>query len=123
MLGVVYTLLRVAMVMIFVTTLILFFMTPIANAIAPSLTFIMSRFVLVAALFVNAILMTKRIMPSSFGPAIQASSWYALGITTALLPLGLAGFSFFEFIIGYFAAIALTVTIVNGVMGHLKHRK
>ncbi len=123
MLGVVYILLRVAMVLILVTSLFLFFMVPMASAVAPTLTFVMARFVLIGVLFLNAVLMTKHFMPSSFGPAIQAGSWYTLGIITALLPLGLAGFSFFEFIIGYFAAIALAITIVNGVMGHLKHKK
>lgn len=123
MLGVVYILLRVAMVLILLTTGILFFMMPLAGSIMTSLTFLMTRFVLVACLFTNAILMTKHIIPSSFGPAIQAGTWYTLGITTALVPLGLASFSLFEFIVGYLAALALAVTIVNGVMGHLKHKK
>jgi hypothetical protein len=123
MLGVVYVLLRVAMVLILLTTTVLFFMAPIEGGIITSLTFVMTRFVLVAALFINALLMTKHIMPSSFGPAIQAGTWYTLGITSALVPLGLSGFSFFEFIIGYLAALALAVTLVNGVMGHLKHSR
>lgn len=123
MLGVVYILLRVAMVLILITTLLLFFMVPIEGSVLTSLTFVMARFVLIACLFINAILMTKRIMPSSFGPAIQAGTWYTLGITTALVPLDLSGFSFFEFIVGYLAALALAVTVVNGVMSHLKHKK
>jgi hypothetical protein len=67
--------------------------------------------------------MTKRIMPSNFGPAIQAGTWYTLGITMALIPLGLAQYSLIEFTVGYLAALAFAVTLVNGTMSYLKSHK
>lgn len=123
MLGVVYILLRVAMILILVTTAILALMNFSSGFAGHFTPFVISRWVLIIVLFVNAVLMTKRLMPSNFGPAIQAGSWYTLGITAALIPLGLAQYSLFEFFIGYAAAIALAIAIVNGVMSFLKSRK
>lgn len=123
MMGVVYILLRVAMVLIltstFVLTLLMF--TPSSNQYMSS--FVYGVWTLVGVLFLNAVLMTKRIIPSNIGPALQASTWYTLGVLIALVPLGLTHFSFVEFLLGYTAAIALGLSIVNGMMGHLKHRK
>jgi hypothetical protein len=123
MMGVVYTLLRIAMVLILITTAVLgAFMFTSSSSLYLS-PFIYGVWTLVGVLFLNAILMTKRIMPSNIGPALQASTWYTLGVLMALVPLGLTRFSYFEFIVGYAAAIALGLTIVNGVMSHLKYKK
>lgn len=123
MLGVVYVLLRVAMVLILVTTALLALMHFNSGFAQHFTPFVVSRWMIVFVLFANVVLMTKRVMPSNFGPAIQAGSWYTLGITMALIPLGLAQYSLFEFFIGYAAAIALAVTIVNGTMSYLKSKK
>jgi hypothetical protein len=124
MLGVVYILLRVAMVTILITTALLCLLF-LQDASFDSYTnpFSVSRWLLIGVLFGNALLMTKHLMPSIFGPAIQAGSWYTLGVTTALVPLGLTSFSFFEFFIGYIAALALAVSLVNGTMAYLKSKK
>jgi hypothetical protein len=123
MLGVVYVLLRVAMVIILITTALLALMHFSSGFTHHFTPFVISRWALIFVLFANAVLMTKRIMPSNFGPAIQAGSWYTLGITMALIPLGLAQYSLTEFFVGYAAALALAVAIVNGTMGYLKSKK
>jgi len=123
MMGVVYTVLRVAMVIILVTTIIIGVYI-IASLDGGSLSdFIWATWTLVAVLYINAVLMTKKIMPSTVGPALQASTWYTLGICMTLVPLSLSGFTYFQFIIGYAAAIALAVSIVNGMMAILKKKK
>ena len=121
MMGVVYILLRVAMVLILLTTSILGLFVYQNLGYIP--TFVLSQWIVTVMLFVNATLMTKRIMPSNIGPALQAATWYTLGVTMALVPLTLSRYSLFEFLLGYAAAIALAVSIVNGVMTHLKHKK
>jgi hypothetical protein len=123
MMGVVYILLRVTMVLILLTSVFLLLIYTDMPTQGTGDTFTLSRFILIGALFGNAFLMTKRIMPSNFGPAIQAGSWYTLGIVTALVPLALTNYSLFEFAIGYLAALALAVSLVNGVMGYLKHKR
>ena len=122
MMGVVYLLLRIAMVAIFATSTILALMHFGSGIDTHFTTFIISKWFLVFVLFANATLMTKRIMPSNFGPAIQAGTWYTLGITMTLIPLALAQYSLFEFFVGYAAALTLSVAVVNGVMGYLKHK-
>lgn len=123
MMGIVYILLRVAMVLILTSTVVLTLLmfTPSSNQYMSP--FVYGVWTLVCVLFLNAVLMTKRIMPSNIGPALQASTWYTLGVLIALVPLGLTHFSFVEFLLGYTTAIALGLSIVNGMMGHLKHRK
>jgi hypothetical protein len=123
LMGVVYIVLRVAMIFILLTTLTLGIMH-VVNTDIPYLTpFTAALWTLIAVLYVNAFLMTKHIMPSNFGPALQASTWYTLGIIMTLIPLQLDGFSYFQFIVGYGAAIALAVAIVNGAMAYLKKKK
>ncbi len=123
MMGVVYTVLRVAMVIILVTTIIIGGYAVASVGIGSLSAFLFATWTLVAVLYTNAILMTKKIMPSTVGPALQAATWYTLGICMTLIPLSLSGFTFFQFIVGYAAAIALAVSIVNGIMAMLKKKK
>jgi hypothetical protein len=123
MLGVVYVLLRIAMWVIVGSSAVLALMHFNSGFAYHFTPFVVSRWVLIAVLFLNATLMTKRIMPSNFGPAIQAGTWYTLGITMALIPLGLAQYSLIEFTVGYLAALAFAVTLVNGTMSYLKSHK
>lgn len=123
MMGIVYTVLRVAMLVILLTTVLLAVLHMV-NTDLPYITpFTMALWTLILVLFGNSLLMTKHIMPSNFGPAIQASTWYTLGIIMSLIPLGLELFSYLEFIVGYAAAIALAVAVVNGTMSYLKKHK
>ena len=123
MMGVAYILLRVAMVIILLTTALLAYIALQKNAIELYSAFSVGVWTLVVVLYVNAVLMTKHIMPSTVGPALQAGTWYTLGVIMALVPLKLTNFTYFQFLFAYFAVIALSVTIVNAVMGHLKHNR
>lgn len=121
MMGVVYIVLRVAMILILTTTTVL---SMYAYATPGSFTTVTAAiWTLVAVLFGNAVLMTKHIMPSNIGPALQAGTWYTLGVTMSLIPLGLSSFSYFQFIVGYAAAVALAIAIVNGMMSYLKKKR
>lgn len=123
LMGVTYVILRVAMVAILFTTL---YIGVAQNALVGSgyfTPFVIALWLIITTLYANAILMTLHIMPSTFGPAIQAGSWYTLGMLSALRAVDLTSFSILQFIIGYACAIALAVAIVNGTMAHLKERK
>jgi len=122
MMGIVYKVLRISMIFILVCALLIAVMTGMAGVEYWS-DFTAGMWTLIIVLYVNAVLMTKHIMPSNIGPALQASTWYTLGIIMSLIPLGLAGFSYFEFIVGYLAAVALAIGIVNGIMHYLKKQR
>lgn len=122
MMGIVYIVLRVAMVAILTTTLVLITIEQAGNGIGELSAFSFGQLTALAVLFINAILMTLHWMPSTFGPAIQAGSWYTLGTLAALLPLGLTNFTYFEFILGYITWIILGIAIVNGTMAILKSK-
>lgn len=122
MMGIVYVLLRLSMVFILLSTTIIACLYFIAGT-NYFMAFTMSYWTLLVVLYTNAILMTKRKMPSNIGPALQASTWYTLGILTALIPLELTAFSYFQFVIGYLSAIALAIAVVNGTMAYLKVRR
>ena len=122
MMGIVYVVLRIAMVLILLSSIALMIINHLDSGI--DLTpFILGQLLALSILFINAILMTLHLMPSTFGPAIQAGSWYTLGTLTALLPLGLTNFTFTEFLLGYITWLVLAVSIVNGTMAILKHQK
>ena len=118
MMGVVFTLLRVAMVAILVTTLTFWMLS--GFAITP---FILAELLVIVVLFINAILMTAHIMPKSLGPALQAGSWYTLGTLAALVPLDLTNFGLVTFILAYIAGLVLAIAIVNGIMGVFKKKQ
>ena len=123
MMGVNYFVLRVAMVFILLTTLTLLvsqYFLVISQVFTP---YVVAQLIVLAVLFINAILMTAHIMPSTFGPAIQEGNWYTLGLLAALLPLKLVDFTILQFILGYFAWLVLAISIVNGVMAVLKQRR
>lgn len=125
MMGVVYTILRVAMVAILLTTLTIMAIIYYVNSVevvgwqyfSP---FIVGQLVVIFVLFANAVAMTKHWISGKFGPSIQAGSWYTLGLMFALMPLGLTGFSYLQFALGYVGILILTTGLVNGIMGYLK---
>lgn len=124
MMGVTYIILRVAMVAI-ALMLVTQYMIGYLGVATPyfGTTHAIAAGAVTAVLYVNAVLMTYRIMPSTFGPAIQASSWYTLGTLAALIPLGILSFSLPVFFLAYAAAIILFISLINGVMGWLRHRE
>jgi hypothetical protein len=84
--------------------------------------YVIAQCVLIVVLFVNAALMTARIMPSSCGPAIQAGSWYLLGFGLALYTLGLADFSIPLFIVAYAIELAFAYFLINSVMHYQRYK-
>lgn len=123
LLGVVYVILRVAMAAILLTLLIqggiIYYMTGSLLTISP---FFLAVYTAVAVLFLNAIGMTFRYVPSSIGPAVQAGSWYTLGLLFALVPLGLTGFTYLQFVLVYAGVAVLAVAVVNVLMNRLKRK-
>jgi hypothetical protein len=77
----------------------------------------------IAVLFINAMLMTAHIVPSTIGPGLQAGSWYTLGTLIALQAQGVTEFTLLVFFLAYVSWLVLAVGIVNGVMAFLKSRK
>ena len=122
MMGIVYVVLRISMVLILLTTLLLLILDNTSLRLHIFAPYAYAQWVLVFSLYLNAILMTKHIMPSKYGPAIQAASWYTLGIIAALVPLGYADFTLIEFFAGYGFMVILYIGIVRGLMVYLKHR-
>lgn len=123
MMGVVYVVLRVAMVLILITTGILSVLAYTAIDQLQLTAYAGFLWMLIGILYTNALLMTTHIVPSTIGPALQASAWYSLGIVTALATVGLTGFSFLQFFLAYITLFALAVMLVNGTMWYLKNQK
>jgi hypothetical protein len=121
MLGVIYIVLRVAMVLLLVTALLLLIIATQQNSTPIFTTNLIAYWVLLFVLYINATLMTMHYMPSTFGPAIQASAWYGLGIISALSLLGVI-FTLTHFIICYIAFLVFTIGLVNGIMYILNER-
>lgn len=123
MMGIVYVVLRIAMGVILVTTVLLLSAEYSSLGLTNMSAFAFAQLLAIITLFVNAMLMTAHLVPSTFGPAIQAGSWYTLGTLMALKTLGLTEFTFLQFFLGYIAWIVLAIAIVNGVMAVLKEKK
>lgn len=115
MMGVVYIVLRIAMVLILITTLCLLAAQYSANTLH-LVPYNIAQLTVIGVLFINAMLMTAHIVPSNFGPAIQAGNWYTLGTLAALAPLSLTNFSLMHFFLAYITWIVLAISIVNGIM-------
>jgi hypothetical protein len=112
MMGIVYIVLRIAMVGILVTTLTL--LGPALFSDTQELAnFNIAQLIIIAVLFINAILMTLRKMPAKYGPGIQAGSWYTLGIISALQLQGMVNYSLIDFIIGHILMMVLAIIGVN----------
>lgn len=123
MMGIVYVVLRIAMVLILISTLLLVFAEYGTSNLLSLSAFTYGQITVLGILYLNALFMTLHWMPSTFGPAIQAGSWYTLGTLMALLPLGLTDFSYIQFAMGYITWVVLAVSIVNGTMAIMKHQK
>lgn len=112
MMAVTYTLLRIAMVVIFLSTLVMSYISVFLNGSNLTATLTVALWTLILVLFVNAILMTKHLIPSTIGPGIQASAWYTLGITTALPAYYVAQASLLTFFVWYLAFTTAAVLLV-----------
>jgi len=121
MMGATYIVLRVAMLLIVFTSGCLTYRVYM-HADGQIGSFVVALWSLIFVLFANAILMTKHIMPSTIGPALQASTWYTLGVTFTLFSIGVANYLLLDFYLAYAVAIFLAVSLVNGMMAYLKHK-
>ncbi len=122
MMGIVYVVLRVAMLLILMTTLSIVGLEYYLGGGAAIRSVIYAQLVALSVLFINAVLMTAHLVPSTFGPAIQAGSWYTLGTLVPLAALGYTDFALWQFLLAYVTWIVLAIGIVNGVMAVLKDR-
>lgn len=120
MMGVAYLILRIAMFIALITTSYILMVKLLSGGEVIIPAFLISQLILLVILFLNAILMTLHYMPSTFGPAIQASSWYTLGIILGLETVHLTNFTFGQFLLGYATMVVLAVSLINGLMVYLK---
>lgn len=116
MLGVAYSILRVAMVAILVTTLIMLFKEYDQVGMQNLTTYALVELLVIFVLYVNALLMNAHLVPSTFGPALQTGNWYTLGMLAALFAAGLHTFTITQFLLSYISWLILAVGIVNGIM-------
>ena len=121
MMGIVYIVLRVAMVGILFTTVVLLAPTITADIMHLSVVSL-AQLTIIAVLFINATLMTARLMPSKYGPGIQAGSWYTLGGIAALQLQGVTAYSYVDFATGYIAMMLLAVVLVLVAMNWQRGR-
>lgn len=121
--GLTYIVLRVAMVLLLVTTLLLTSLKVSGFGLSSISLYHTGVAVLVAVLFLNAFLMTMKLMPSTFGPSIQAGSWYSLGIMSAFVANGVEPTSLLSMTLFYIAILIGATSLVNGVMAYLKNRQ
>lgn len=114
MLGVIYIMLRFSMVSILLMTIFLSVFEP---EFMPNPLY---QWILVAVLYVNAILMTLHWMPVRFGPAIQAATWYTLGFHFTIDMLGLYEMTTSLFLWLYAIDFITVFIIVNGFLWYVK---
>ena len=111
------------MTAILVTTVFLVAPTIFAEGFSGLSSIHVGQCIVIAILFLNAMLMTAHIVPSTLGPGLQAGSWYALGTLIALQAQGVTGFTTIQFTLAYAAWLALAIGIINSIMAVLKHNK
>lgn len=112
-LKIVYIILRVVMVVLLlmfaVFSGLLAYFGQASLLLQPELLFI---WFLIIMLFLNAFLMTKHIMPSKVGPALQGATWYALGFANVLAAFTL---SIPEYLLYYTGFALLVIVIVETI--------
>jgi len=123
MMGLVYTVLRIAMAAILVTTMLLYAPVVFANGFSALPVYAIAEVLVIAVLFINAMLMTAHLVSSTIGPGLQAGSWYSLGALIALQAQDITNFTVLQFVLAYAAWLVLSIGIVNAVMAILKARK
>lgn len=119
MMGVVYVVLRVSMVLLLLTSLLLMSINVQQVGLITYSPLMIATWILLFVLYLNAILMTIRVMPSAFGPSIQAGTWYTFGVITTLSTLGII-FSVTQFVLVYLSFVLFITLLVNGIMQYLK---
>lgn len=123
MMGVVYVVLRIAMLFILLTTVGLVAAEYSAVDSAHLSAFSLGQLTVLFVLFLNALLMSAHLVPTTVGPALQAGSWYTLGTLIALEATHHISFTFFQFFLAYVAWIILAIGIVNSVLAILNAKR
>lgn len=123
MMGVVYVVLKVVMLVIFVTTTILLFHTYQTVGFSSISAYSFTELLVLFVLYLNAMLMSVHLLPSTIGPAVQVGSWYTLGTLVALQVLSLTNFTIMQFLLCYALWLMLAIGIVNAAMAVLKSRR
>ncbi len=123
MMGVVYVVLRIAMAAILITTGILLSQEYSSAGLLGLSPFSYAQITILFTLYLNALLMTAHLVPTTVGPALQAGSWYALGVLLALQSLAATNFTSTQFLLGYIAWLILAIGVVNGILATIKTRR
>lgn len=116
MLGAEYIVLRVAMLLILSMSALQALVVYLEIGRLPFTPLAIVAWTAIATLFFNAYLMTARLIPSRFGPAIQAGSWYTLGLISSFITVQWVSFSTLTLFLIYVSIVALFIIVVNGVM-------
>jgi len=117
LLGVVYITLRTAMVLILLSSVYIAFQAPSIFAERALFTWI-----LIAVLFVNAVIMTKHLLSMKIAPAIQAGTWYTLGIMTTASTFSLFSITLPHFIALYGSCLILATVVLNFYISCLEEK-
>lgn len=120
--GVTYIVLRVAMGIILVSTIILAITGYLTMGESYFTGYVAAQAILVAILFLNAFLMTLHLISSTFGPAIQASTWYSLGFMMSLSVHFEVNVNFLVFVLTYITLVLFAISLINAVMAYLKEK-
>lgn len=116
----VYTVLRVAMGVILATLFLQGALLASTYGVEYFRPFVIFAWIIVIVLYLNAVLMTKHLMPRSIGPSLQASSWYTLAGLYFLSSIGATHFSYTEYFIGYLSVFILALVVINGALAYAK---
>lgn len=108
MLGVIYILLRIAMIMILLTTLFIVWQRP--TLFGNQTQFL---YTLIAVLYINAFCMTKHWISMKIGPALQAATWYTLGFIVTIHMFSLYIITINSFIALYLIDIVIAVAVLQ----------
>lgn len=117
-----YLVLRTATHLILITTFTLSLIGYLESGSSYFSSYIVAQFILIFILYTNSYLMTKKVISSKIGPAIQAGSWYLLGFGVALFALQLTDFSLSTFFFAYGCELIFSLVVINYTMSHLKNR-
>lgn len=113
---IVYVVLRIGMALITLSLLsfgaIAFFSKDITTLFSP---LYLMELTLIGVIIVNAVLMTKRLMPMKFGPVLAGGSWYSLFLITAL-PFAVT--PYFKLLIFYGVFLVLFFVVFSAVKNY-----
>lgn len=116
--GVVYISLRIAMVLIALTSLLIELYQPGFFG-----WFSTPMWIMTGILYLNALLMTKHWISPKLGPAIQAGTWYSFGFIITIYAFNLGTLTLNEFLTFFGADLIAAILIVNACMAYLSLRR